>query len=508
MQTITLTLQLLDPIVISQSSATEGTHQSLDYIPGSNILGAFASKLYAKIKAKNSLLNAFELFHSGQVRFNNAFPVYSNKTSYPIPLSLHYEKGQAENNITNSLFKNIQDNKQGNKQLKQHRKGYITADLAHLKIKSNLHLRTAINNQTGTAKDSQLFGYQSIPAGISYQTTIDIDNAETAQQLFKQIKTITEIRLGRSKTAQYGRVKITITPPTKANKPISPIIKLNDEEYLVFWLTSDLIAYNQQGQPTLTPSLKDLGLLDSQAGDIPIDASKSWLRTRSYSPYNSFRKSYDMEQQVISQGSLLIYPKTDINLTKLQQAIGLNTQAGHGKIADLTSYKKLFQPNLTTTEKKADWWKIPTENTHKTELIKILEKKYQLQNSKQKIQQQVENDIKDFIKLTKSSRSYQAIPNNIPIGPSKTQWSRIRDELTKRNFDNKQQIIEFLFEGNTAIIKKDDDAWQQANHEDSFAKLIRKKINKCQEDATIYTRSLAREASHNEQLNQARGGQA
>jgi len=42
-------------------------HRSLDYLPGANLLGATAEKLYS-----SDLVSSFQIFHSGKVRFGNA----------------------------------------------------------------------------------------------------------------------------------------------------------------------------------------------------------------------------------------------------------------------------------------------------------------------------------------------------------------------------------------------------------------------------------------------------
>ncbi len=54
---------LTQPLIISQQAASAGAHQSLDYIPGSVLLGLVASRLYARLDADS----AWTVFHSGRI---------------------------------------------------------------------------------------------------------------------------------------------------------------------------------------------------------------------------------------------------------------------------------------------------------------------------------------------------------------------------------------------------------------------------------------------------------
>ena len=81
---------LKDNVIISQSSATIGQHQSLDYIPGSVFLGIAAARLYSDFD-KDQI--AWDVFHSGQVRFGNATLAANGERSMPVPMAFHTRKG-------------------------------------------------------------------------------------------------------------------------------------------------------------------------------------------------------------------------------------------------------------------------------------------------------------------------------------------------------------------------------------------------------------------------------
>ena len=511
MQRLTLTLTIQDPIVISQNSATEGTHQSLDYIPGANLLGAFASKTYSSIKNSDKI-NAFDIFHSGKVRFGHAFPMYEQQASYPMPICLHYLKGEDKLQAYNQLH-NLPNNIAG-KQTKQHRKGYVTAQAMLINPTKDLHLRTAINNQTATAKSGQLFGYQSIKAGTTYQAHIDIDDQQTCDFIETEFKKIKQIRVGRSKTAHYGRIKITNIKKSTLDQPNIQTIKINHTEYLVLWLASELIAYNQQGQPTLTPSLQNLGLPLLNNNTIELDKAKSWIRTRKHSPYNSFRRSYDMEQQAIEQGSILVYPIADLTKEQLQilkegllLGLGCHTETGHGQVVPLDNeLLELFKTgNIQLNKPKKTENKVPNKNTSLTSLLNQQHQKIRVSSAHN---QSVNNAIIELAELYQNTRNYLAIDSTIPVGPSNTQWGRIRDFFNQNHQLTKSQILEQLFSSNTAIIKSTDEEWQAGTNTTNFSKFIQKQIDSREDESEIclYMRTLAREVAHSPIIKQARGG--
>lgn len=61
---------LEQPLIVTQQAASAGAQLSLDYLPGSLLLGLAASRLYAELSEDD----AWTLFHSGMVRFGDGLP--------------------------------------------------------------------------------------------------------------------------------------------------------------------------------------------------------------------------------------------------------------------------------------------------------------------------------------------------------------------------------------------------------------------------------------------------
>ena len=82
MKTMKFKCTLLSDLILSQSSSTEGTQQTLDFIPGNNFLGLVAKELY-----QDGSSESLALFHSGKVRFGDAHPSANGVRSLKVPAS-------------------------------------------------------------------------------------------------------------------------------------------------------------------------------------------------------------------------------------------------------------------------------------------------------------------------------------------------------------------------------------------------------------------------------------
>ena len=154
-------LTLLTDVVITANSATQGEHEALDFIPGSLLRGAVINKLGGDFQP--------ELFFSGKIRFQNAYPMTNdNHFTLPIPFSYHKTKGE-KNKIYNAAFVREEG------QPEQLRGNYMYGN-KKVVVKTTYHMKTSISREKGyTAEDSQLFGYESIKAGTTFGCYVDFD---------------------------------------------------------------------------------------------------------------------------------------------------------------------------------------------------------------------------------------------------------------------------------------------------------------------------------------------
>lgn len=493
MFTIKLNLTLKEPIVLSQSNATAGSHTSLDYIPGATILGALAAKSYKALKDDGLSL---EVFHSGKVRFTNAYPNINGDQTLPIPMCFHYDKLGKKTDVRNYLIKQYSVKNDGKTvQGKQHRNGFIgnpSSPIWHTPEKT-LQMKTAIDEKKGSAATGQLFGYQMIKEGTSFTAQIECDNEETANRIFAELSKQKQLYIGRSKTAQFGRVSLSVSEPQAKPPSDPPTVTINNVEFLVLWLNSDLAVYNEYGTPNLSPSLQDLGLKSN--GEL--ESSISFIRTRQFAPYNSHRRSYDLERQVLTKGSMLTYKlseKFDVqDMNTMARGLGCFTETGLGQVvlSKELSMLKLGDIEFNKVEKLPSH---PTAPKPNSDLIAYLETKHKQLQQKQKAFTAINTSIDDLKGLYQAARHYNNIDNKQAYGPSKTQWGLIRELAEHYDSD---QIFNQLFDNTNALIKETDEAWSIQTGQDTFRTWLQKQIESNSQD---YLRDLCSQITRNKSL--------
>lgn len=468
MKRIALNITLKDPLVLSANNVTSGLPQSLDYIPGAAILGALAATHY-KTFAQKGL--ATTVFHSGEVRFHNAYASLEGKETYPVALSWHYNKMGEKNRLFNLLQQSLPEEGQP----KQIRKGYFSSDGRRLNLTKTVHLRTAIDPLQSTAAESQLFAYEAIEEGVTMRAYIDCESEETAQAVYDAVQEKRQWRIGRSRSAHYGRVSVTAEAPQTFQEEDYALLQ---DGYLYLWLASDLAVYNQFGQPSLMPSLKDLGLSSAD-----IKPEKQFVRHRTYSPYNGYRKSYDLERQVLQQGSVLRYEAKELYNNWQQivaQGLGAYREAGLGQVVPLgkAQWLELITRNeIQSKGDKFDGMQPQTpQNATETALMKWLSAQSEEAKFKPAVNQFVQEWMKKLCTKIESVRRYNGLSGQ-PVGPTKTQWGHLRNLVTRNNFTSAEELITALKDDRDGIMKSKDEKWTQADNEGSFAQFIKKVVN-------------------------------
>lgn len=436
MQIIELLITLQDDCIFSERNATEGAHRALDYIPGSALLGAAAARLYQEIG--NS--RAFDWFHSGKMRFGNAYPLTKEGyQTFPMPACWHQAKGakavqenKADDNQIYRLDK-CQDNKLPGKptpQPQQLRSGYISLNGSVVNPEKSFRMKTAINAETGRAKDAALFGYDALQAGQRFYAQIHCDDDFTDAELQK-LKNVfaSPVLLGRSRSAEYGRVTIDII------RTYNTISQKSSDLEITLWLLSDLMVIDQYGQPTLTPNSKDLGLPEGE-----ILAEKSFLRTRRYSTWNTKKQSYEMERQVINKGSVLVYKLkfalTEEHLNRIQMGLGIERQAGLGQVwlnplllANIQpKFDSSVKPLVDTINKNEQKSEVP-----KPALIIWLENQKNQKVSQQNFAKEAKEIARTYKSLMQKARNLKGLDANVHVGPSHSQWGAVLAAAKSRN---------------------------------------------------------------------------
>lgn len=453
-------LTLKDNIIVSQSSATAGQHQTLDYIPGSVFLGAAASSLYQALEAEGK---AWDVFHSGLFRFGNATPLADGEATMPMPLALHTEKGArwkipfGQNNCEEMLpaqvFSFIADTAAikdvlKDKQPVQIRGGYLTdSGLVYLPQK-HYEMKTAVSPDKNVAETEQLFGYESLKAGQIFRFCLEADSDD--KDLFQRVVAALngQIRVGRSRSAQFGRaICRTVDGDSNDQPTITNRISL--------LCHSDLALLSHCNQSTFTPSAADFGL----PADWVLDISASFIRVRAYSPYNGKRRTYDCERQVISQGSVLTFEGTADLAVAARVRAGLYQEQGLGVLCPLPSW--LSSVHVTPQQKPA-----AAEKQASKEVAKVDTALTRWLLAHQPAGSADDAWLSAFItalpELFDNARRLNGIPPSVDIGPSKSQWGNLYQYIRQHRHKGKAELLKNLFDKKQGICRvagSDENAW-------------------------------------------------
>lgn len=512
MKTLDVVITLQDDCIFSERNATAGVHKALDYIPGGALLGAVAARLYAELDNEQ----AFNWFHSGKVRFGNAYPLVDGKRTFPMPACWHQAKGKSpidEGKVDAGkiwrLDKCENNSLPDNQQPQQLRAGYVSLDGCVAEAHKSFRMKTAIDTETGRAKESALFGYDALQAGQRFYAQISYDDVINEADI-AQLKAIFQkpLLLGRSRSAEYGRATIEIL---QTAQPLPPDKTTSKE--ITLWLLSDLMALDEYGQPTLSPKPDHLGLPEGE-----LVAENSFLRTRRYSTWNAHKQGYEMERQVISKGSVLVYKLksrlTAEHLQRIAAGLGIERQAGLGQVW-------LNPPLLADEKPKFDTSVKPVVITLpkdeqkpeplKPALITWLESQQRQSSTQQTFAREARQIARTYQKLMESARGLKGLGKEVHIGPSQSQWGAVLAAAKSR------QSLESFINATDGSFKPKGEGWkdefwqgeQLVSFYNWFIKLAteaEKKNNRYQPKSSQFIQHLVREIMA--ELKDQKGGRA
>lgn len=361
MTSIHLRITLLTDASFQASSATVGPVETLSRVPGAALLGAAARRLYTHVGT-----DAWDLFHSGRTRFGDGLPEDSGAPAgpaLPMPLSLHVPKGKRDRRtsgneiyLTSYILNFAQMSARDRPLAESLREGYLGAQLQWILPARHVSMRTAIG-EGGRAREGLLYQVSALPAGSVFLARIDLDDAiaHRSADLIQAFDGV-ELELGRSRSAELGRARADVVAPVadalRAQGTLSG-------ERVLLWALSDLALRDPgSGSPSLTPWAPAFGLPE-RASWRPED---SFLRARSYSPYNSKRQANDLSRQVIAAGGVICFQvpgglsatERAALLDRLSRGVGHHRAEGLGQL--------LADPSLLMAQRPVeaeDWADAP-----------------------------------------------------------------------------------------------------------------------------------------------------
>ncbi len=209
-----LKLRTDSDVFVAQSVGS--SQRSERFIPGTNILGAFAALYLAEVKPEipNKDADFRELFLSGKVSFGSANPEVNGRIYRKSPLCI--QKVKDKDDVVNSLAEESEEQLKG-----------LPAEFCGIEDGNAFYtnITTSITYHHARPDDKSI-GHATEKAGEFYQfETISRDqvfvseiygDAENLRKLVKLLDGKSYLKIGKSRTAQYGKCLIESITMTKA----------------------------------------------------------------------------------------------------------------------------------------------------------------------------------------------------------------------------------------------------------------------------------------------------
>lgn len=237
---VPLHLTLKSPLIVAQGELGNVV-ASLDYVPGTHLLGAVT-----KLLCQQSQLDLFNAVANGYIQVSHAYLEASETRGLPVPMALFYKKDDDSGQTYNRLMTT-----ESGAQLKQHRNGYlIDNSLFKTPLQLTTHGIIEDKSQRPTEAVGGVFSFEAIKTGTQLQSCLKLH-----QSVVDQLKKIhgnnwwkvlnTDICLGKSKKDDYGWVQLRVENCELMSTPVS-----NNNQALTVWLCSDLLLRDSRLRPS------------------------------------------------------------------------------------------------------------------------------------------------------------------------------------------------------------------------------------------------------------------
>lgn len=337
-------IKLNSPVMISGKSSVE----TVDYIPGTSVLGAFAGKYLANHKADETFE---ELFIKGNVAFSNLY-ITNEKGEVAMPAPAVLGKNKGEDGI---FF--VTDERADKKTVKPFKSGYLYKKEERKVLTENIY-----HNGKKIGEDKKLLYVQNCLC----ENQIFAGNIVGCGKYLKSIYPLFEsgkIRVGRSKTAQYSECSILCS---KVNQNNDKNYKTKDNvafkavEKLYAVLNSDVLLLDDNAVYTTSyDDLCDEIICSLDVNSLEKDVENSSLKYKTVMGYVSVGRYKKSHERAFCSGSVAVFDvKSDLTLPKYI-TVGERNGEGFGVIRLCTKQECLESGKQVELDKK----ETETDNT-------------------------------------------------------------------------------------------------------------------------------------------------
>ena len=428
-------IELLQDLKLAKTVNQPEYEQTISYITGSSIRGAYISSYISKYNISNINEGVHkEKLLQGGVKFLNAYPVY-NKTerSVPFPTCFFAPKDEINNFINGrkssleiipcigeGLCENFEKVK-GIEFVRSYKGNYKCIKVDKV---MNLHInkRDEVN---------RLFSYEAIKKGQVFKGIIKVEKNEYENEIIELLENQI-LYVGGSKGSGYGKCRVTKVEVMEENPEYKQFVNcydFDDEIYLV--ALSDIIYRNDIGQYS---TYIDEEFIKNNLELDNVEFTGSSIETVDVTAFNNKWNCCMPQIRAIKAGSVFKYKisgEVKLELLKkfMDKGIGERRQDGFGRFVILSKLEETYIETYYKCEKeKFKISDIKLTDDNKSEVEKILTSIFR---------NRAESLIsKEVLKM------YKFIKN--PDSMDRSQWGNLMDLFRQLQFRNSEEGIAFF----------------------------------------------------------------
>ena len=326
-----VTLTTLSPVIISRQDGDMSTLQTDDMITGAQLRGALARAFMQqhRLTKENAHENEafYKLFLSGEVQYGNLY--YNN--AIPVPAFVHKPKYDEKAKPVNvfEAGKGITKPVGGMGTLQVQHGSLTVQKWAAPQKQSNFH-NSRQNRTAGRNTGGELFYYEALQEDQNFYGSVT--GTPEAMQVFAQaFGPQLQIRLGRSKSAQYGEALLSVKPlSTQSNT-----VRYGDGSYLLV-AESPLVLVNACNFPAVNEATLKEALHHALGLDVTLEQVAG--STTQVESYNAVWQAKSRKYPAYTAGTTFKIIEAP-NELPAEIRIGKFTELGYGRCR-IMSYEK------------------------------------------------------------------------------------------------------------------------------------------------------------------------
>ena len=330
---LTFLIHLLQPAICRRLEGEPNSAFTLDHIPGSVVRGMFVHAWQAANNRADPLAGARELFFSDQVRFLNA-SLADSAGHRTLPCPLHFAVHKDDDSSQPKVLDRFEQADQQADEPLRIRHGWflslaIDGELSQPLYRVAVHHARDAEMGRATEKVGALFRHVALAAEQDFLAAIECQTANQHSALQALLENGAEMRLGKSRSAEYGKVGLRAVADEHWDTPPAPQAP---QTQLVLTLLSPALLRDARGQPAVGP---DAAALFPGLG-ARID--RCFVAVETVGGYNRKWNLMLPQQTAVAAGSsfrlVAASPFPAADLAELQRVgIGERRNEGFGQIA-------------------------------------------------------------------------------------------------------------------------------------------------------------------------------